>query len=78
MSDDTRRAERRTEREQNLLKQRITFLELQLRCEIERRSHVEQLLHECLRGKYYDEYSCSASWLRDVQKCFPPIEGEKR
>jgi hypothetical protein len=45
------------------LRLRVQFLERQLSAEIERRSHIEQLLHEALRNRYWNEHKCSAAWL---------------
>jgi SOS response regulatory protein OraA/RecX len=62
--------ELRSQREHRELKK----LRSQLSIEIARRSLVEQLLHECLRNRYFDEHRCSPSWLSDVQAAF----GERR
>jgi len=68
----------REHRELKEFKREVNFLELQLSAEVERRCVIEQLLHEMLRMKYYDEYKCSATCLRDVQAAFPKIAGERR
>lgn len=73
-----RHMERKHELYENELTRRIRFLENQLACEIERRSHVEKLLSECLTHRYYDEYKVSPGWLRDALAAFPKIEGERR
>jgi hypothetical protein len=56
----------------------LKTLRIQLSAEIARRSLVEQLLHEALRNRYFNEHKCSASWLDAVQRAFPKIEGERR
>jgi hypothetical protein len=73
--------EQQAEREHRLLKdsrQRVEFLELQLAAEIERRSHVERLLHTGLVRRYFNEHKCSPAWLSAVQEAVPVIEGQRR
>lgn len=68
--DIDRHAERKHEIVENELRRKVDILELKLRTEIDLRCRLHQLLGECLRLHYYDEYRCSASWLREVQAIF--------